>query len=62
VKQIQIQPARSGLVVRDPSTAKALPAAGETKPRNSYWLRRLRDGDVVEVAAAKKSRRSTEES
>ncbi|MBD3612431.1 MAG: DUF2635 domain-containing protein, partial [Hydrogenovibrio crunogenus] len=28
---------------------EALKAAGETKPRNEYWLRRLADGSVVEV-------------
>lgn len=28
---------------------KPLDAAGEWKPRNEYWLRRLRDNDVVEA-------------
>lgn len=44
-----IKPAQSDLIVRDPTTGKPLQAAGEPKPRNSYWLRRLRDGDVVVV-------------
>jgi len=58
--EITIQPAREGLIVRDPITAEALPPAGARKPRNSYWLRRLRDGDVVEAKPAKRARKSEE--
>jgi len=36
-------------IVRDPVTYEALKVAGEIKPRNSYWLRRIKDNDVVEV-------------
>jgi len=39
---------RDGLTVRDPKTREPLRAEGERKPRSSYWLRRLKDGDVVE--------------
>ncbi|MEY0767382.1 MULTISPECIES: DUF2635 domain-containing protein [Providencia] len=39
----------SGLTVRDPETYKPLAAEGEVKPRNAFWLRRLKDGDVVLV-------------
>ncbi len=39
----------SGLTVRDPETYKPLEAEGEVKPRNAFWLRRLKDGDVVLV-------------
>lgn len=46
---IKIKPAKPDLIVRDPDTGKPLPAAGDIKPKNSYWLRRLRDSDVVEV-------------
>lgn len=38
---------------RDPLTGKPLDPKGETKPRSSYWLRRLRDGDVTEGKAPK---------
>lgn len=39
----------SGLTIRDPETYKPLAAEGEVKPRNAFWLRRLKDGDVVLV-------------
>lgn len=37
-----------GMVVRDPVTGLALPEQGAAKSPTSYWLRRLRDGDVRE--------------
>lgn len=39
---------KAGVTVRDPTTGKPLATSGETKPKTSYWLRRLRDGDVSE--------------
>lgn len=36
-------------IVRDPRSLVALAAAGEWKPRDSFWECRLRDGDVVEA-------------
>ncbi|WP_336844981.1 DUF2635 domain-containing protein [Providencia rettgeri] len=39
----------SGVTVRDPETYQPLAAEGEVKPRNAFWLRRLKDGDVVQV-------------
>lgn len=44
----------SGLTVRDPETLQPLAEKGERKPRNAYWLRRLKDGDVTEVQAPPK--------
>lgn len=39
-----------GLRVRNPDRGGELLAAeGEAVPNNSYWLRRLRDGDVQEA-------------
>lgn len=46
---LNIKPAE-GKQVRDQHTMRLLRADGERKPRNSYWLRRLKAGDVVEVA------------
>lgn len=48
-----IRPAE-GRKVRDPITAEPLPDEGDHKPADSYWLRRLADGDVL-LAAEKKS-------
>ncbi|AXG42209.1 MULTISPECIES: DUF2635 domain-containing protein [Photorhabdus] len=43
-----------GLVVRDPETYEPLAEKGDKKPCIGYWLRRLKDGDVVEIPAVKK--------
>lgn len=47
MNQIFVKPS-PGLVVRDPINGQILAAEGEVKPRSTYWLRRLRDGDVQE--------------
>lgn len=39
-------------MVRDPASLVPLAAAGEWKPRDFFWERRLRDGDVIEVEHA----------
>lgn len=38
--------------VFDPATAQLLPAEGSRVPNNSFWRRRLRDADVVDLDAA----------
>jgi len=50
---IKIKPAK-GMLVRDPQTGRPLDAKGETKPRSSYWLRRLCDDDVQEVQVSRR--------
>ena len=45
--QIVVKPAK-GLTVLKPDGGK-LAAEGETVTRNSFWIRRLSDGDVTEV-------------
>jgi len=55
MQTFKIKPTVKGKVVkmvRDPVTYEALKVAGEIKPRNSYWLRRVSDGDVIEVSTA----------
>ena len=43
-----------GLRVKDPATGTPLPEAGALVTGNeTYWLRRLADGDVTEKPAAK---------
>lgn len=48
--ELHIKPA-PGLTVRDPDSYEPLAAKGEKKPRTGFWLRRLKDGDVVTVTA-----------
>lgn len=45
---------RSGYLVRHPERDMTpLPADGAKVPRSPYWLRRLRDGDVIECSPPK---------
>lgn len=47
---LKIKPAMPDLIVRMPEkNFQPLPAAGDEVPDNSYWQRRLHDGDVVLV-------------
>lgn len=55
-----LKPGRSGLIVRDPITLKPLDEKGESKPRNSYWLRRIRCGDAIASKASRSSGPKTE--
>lgn len=43
-----VKPA-AGLKVRDPDLKDYLPAEGRIVPDKHYWVRRKRDGDVIEV-------------
>lgn len=55
MQTFEIKPAVKGKLVkmvRDPVTYEALKVAGEIKPRNSYWLRRIKEGDVIEASTA----------
>lgn len=47
MKQMTLKP-RKGVLVRKPDGLH-LAEKGEVVPRNAYWLRRLREGDVIEV-------------
>ena len=48
MKTIKVKP-KKGLLVRDPETREPLKAKGEEKPRNTYWLRRIKDESVIEL-------------
>jgi len=39
-----------GRLIRDPETRQKLADAGELKPMSSYWLRKIKDGDVSVAA------------
>lgn len=43
----------AGKTVRDPKTGTPLPADGATKPKTSYWLRRVREGSVTVKPASR---------
>jgi len=40
---------KKGLRMADPKTGDYLPESGMLMPRSGFWLRRLKDGDVIEV-------------
>jgi hypothetical protein len=46
---MKVRPARAGDVIRFPESAKRLPDEGALVPETSFWMRRLRSGDVVLV-------------
>lgn len=52
---INVKP-KKGLLVRDPETREPLKAAGEEKPRTTYWLRRIKDESVIEVKSIAKAK------
>lgn len=45
---LSIKPKFVGLLVRKPD-GQSLNKTGETVPRTGYWVRRLNEGDVIEV-------------
>ena len=47
-----VKPAE-GLLVRDPVTKEALHEDGREVPRNQYWNRPLRSGDLLPAKPAK---------
>lgn len=49
---IHIKPAKAAVPVRK-QNGEYLADTGEKVERSSFWVRRLNDGDVVEVKAAK---------
>ena len=54
MKRIKIKPA-TGLIVRNPQRGfQAISATGEEVNHDSYFSRRIADGDVVEVKSIKK--------
>lgn len=49
ITKFYIKPADSKIAVRDPVTLKPLAKDGDWKPQDAFWLRRMRDKDVVET-------------
>lgn len=50
--RVKVKPAIPGQIIRDPHTKRVLPDDGAEMPGTSFWIRRLRDGDVVLVTDA----------
>jgi hypothetical protein len=46
-EQVFVKPARAGLVMFDPTSRRRLPDEGMLVPRDTYWRRRLANGDAV---------------
>ena len=46
MNRLNVKPV-SGRLVRHPETGEPVPAEGLAVPRSPYWLRRLKDGDVI---------------
>ncbi|OEE30726.1 hypothetical protein A1QO_15450 [Vibrio genomosp. F10 str. ZF-129] len=53
VVTFKIKP-KEGVTVKDPKTLEPLKTTGESKPRNTYWLRRVKDGDCTVVDTSTK--------
>ncbi|MFC3336906.1 DUF2635 domain-containing protein [Paracandidimonas soli] len=48
MKTMRVRPV-SGRMVPDPDRGDVLPEGGRVVPKSQWWMRRLGDGDVVEV-------------
>jgi hypothetical protein len=48
---VHLLPASPDVTVRDPITREPLPVGGAPKPLDTYWSRRLVDGDVMVAPA-----------
>ncbi|EJL6427824.1 DUF2635 domain-containing protein [Vibrio cholerae] len=59
--QIKVKPAKASVPVRK-ENGEFLKQEGETVTRSAFWVRRLKDGDVVQVEqSAKKTRAKAQE-
>ena len=47
---------KTGLLIRDPETFELLSESGEDKPKISYWLNHLKNGDVEIVTETAKAK------
>lgn len=48
---------KAGLKIRRPETKAFLAEAGEKVPKNTFWARRLADGDVIEAVEPKQEQK-----
>lgn len=52
--KVKIKPAE-GLIIRDPKNMKLVPSEGIEVEINSFWQRRLNDGDMLLVQEKKQA-------
>jgi len=53
MERIKVKPAKEGSIVRDPLHKRPIPAEGVVvNAKDPFWIRRLKDGDVVKVEVA----------
>jgi hypothetical protein len=50
--KLKVKP-REGVNVRRVESGKHIDAKGEDVPNNSYYRRRIKDGDLIDINAAK---------
>lgn len=49
---MRVKPVDPNAVIRDPHTRRPLPADGGDVPESSFWLRRLKAGEIEIVRSA----------
>lgn len=54
MERVFVKP-KEGLLVRDEKTKQILPIEGKVVEMSTYWVRRLKDGDVELVKNAEKA-------
>lgn len=61
MNSLYLKPAVDGNIVRQPERANAqLPPHGAKVPKTIYWLRRIKDGSVVETTAEAEAKKAAE--
>ena len=50
---------KDGLKIKRPDTGRLLDPAGEAVPKNTFWMRRIAEGDVSEVASKVEAKAET---
>lgn len=55
----KLKPVKAGMIIRDPSSMIPLKDTGTAVSMNTYWRRRIADGDAVIVKKDKSTGTST---
>jgi len=46
---MRVKPVDPNAVIHDPHTKRRLPAEGDDVPESTFWVRRLRAGEIVRI-------------